>query len=91
MIAFDSTTKEIKLDLPGGEAQFMKEFSSITAVLRDKLYEEGHNTDEVNNMCFAAFRMGMENTKAFPHSIEAQNAIQKLNKSSNGNRELPLI
>ena len=79
MIKFDSKTKRIELDLPEGEAQFMKEVSSIIAVLRDKLYEGGHNEDEVHNMCFAAFKMGMENLKAFPYSKKAQDAIARLN------------
>ena len=78
MIQFDSETKEIVLDLPGGEAQFMKEVSSIIAVLRDKLYEGGHTEDQVNNMCFAAFRMGMEDTKSFPYSSAAAEARKKL-------------
>lgn len=90
MVKFDSKTKQVELDLPEGEAQFMKEVSSIIAVLRDKLYEGGHNEDEVNNMCFAAFRMGMENTKAFPYSPAAQAAINKLNKKPTSNRELPV-
>ncbi len=78
MIKYDSKTKQIELDLPEGEAQFMKEVSSIIAVLRDKLYEGGHNEDEVNNMCFGAFRMGMENLKAFPYSSKAKAAIERL-------------
>ncbi len=83
MIYYDSKTKRIELDLPEGEAQFMKEVSSIIAVLRDKLYEGGHNEDQVNNMCFAAFRMGMENLKAFPYSPEATAAIARLNRKEN--------
>ena len=84
MIKYDSKTKQIELDLPEGEAQFMKEVSSIIAVLRDKLYEGGHNDDEVNNLCFAAFRMGMENTKAFPYSPKAAAARKKLRESKRG-------
>lgn len=80
MIKFDSKTKRIELDLPEGEAQFMKEVSSIIAVLRDKLYEGGHNEDQVNNMCFAAFRMGMENLRAFPYSPKAKAAIARLKR-----------
>ncbi len=80
MIKFDSKTKIIKLDLPEGEAQFMMEVSSIIAVLRDKLYEGGHTEDQVNNMCFAAFKMGMEDLNAFPYSPEAKAAIDRLDR-----------
>lgn len=90
MVKFDSKTKKVELDLPEGEGQFMKEVSSIVAVLRDQLYVNGHTEDEVNNMCFAAFKLGMENKKVFPHSPEAAAAIAKLAKKSHSNRELPV-
>lgn len=90
MIKFDSKTKKVELDLPEGEGQFMKEVSSLVAVLRDQLYVGGHTENEVNNMCFAAFKLGMEDTKIFPHSPEAAAAIAKLNKKSTSNRELPI-
>lgn len=76
MIKFDSKTMLIELDLPEGEAQFMKEVSSIIAVLRDKLYEGGLSEDEVNNMCFAAFRIGMEDLEKFPYSAKAAEAMR---------------
>lgn len=94
MIQFDSKTKRVTLDLPDGEPQLLREVSSIIAVLRDELYVNGHTVDEVNNLAFAAFRMGMEDTNVFPHSEKAKEAIAKLSggkaKSSSGNRELPV-
>lgn len=78
MIQFDSTTRQVVLDLPEGEAQLLKEVSSIIAVLRDELYIGGHTVDEVNNMAFAAFKMAMENTDMFPYSDAAEKAIAEL-------------
>ena len=69
--------------MPEGEAQFMREVSSIIAALRDKLYEGGHDEDQVNNMCFAAFRIAMEDLRAFPYSPEAKTAIGRLNRKEN--------
>ncbi len=83
MIKFDSKTKIIELNMPEGEAQFMREVSSIIAALRDKLYEGGHDEDQVNNMCFAAFRIAMEDLRAFPYSPEAKTAIARLNRKEN--------
>ena len=84
MIKFDSKTKQIELDLPEGEAQFMKEVSSIIAVLRDTLYVGGHTEAEVDNMCFAAFKMAMEDMKAFTYSPKAKEAIKKLERDKRG-------
>lgn len=92
MIQFDSNTKKVTLDLPNGEPQLLREVSSIIAVLRDELYVNGHTADDVNNIAFAAFRMGMEDTNVFPYSDEAKAAIAKLskNKSASNHRELPV-
>lgn len=70
MISTDSKVKKSEVKV-NNETQLCLEYSTITAVVRNVLYEHGHTAQQVDNIMFGAFKFAMEDDKAFPYTSNA--------------------